>query len=132
MPTPVKKRKKTWGDSLSELTLKAGKWDELAAMEPLWAHNWRVRLGMIHGKWLNFVYLIGSTALIGGFSAQIARTWSMKEADEFTILLPILVAVGHFLHIPRAFTSHFWVWWVSQGILAVLAITLLVLVVMYS
>lgn len=138
--TPGEKERKK---KINNVFKKAHLWDQLAILaqheveevfehEPIWSRHWRIRLGLTHGKWLNFIYLIGSCALIGGFAAQIWRTLSIKQADEFTIMLPILVAIGHFLHIPRAATSHFWVWWLSQSILAILAVILLVLFISYS
>jgi hypothetical protein len=59
---------------------------------------------------LNALYLIGTALVHIGAIIQIWKIFNTGSAEDISALWIGAILFGHLLHVPRSFTSEFWVW----------------------
>jgi hypothetical protein len=63
-----------------------------------------------HEGRLNAMYLIGTALVHIGAITQIHKIFDTQSANDIAAFWIGAILLGHLLHIPRSFTSEFWVW----------------------
>lgn len=82
-------------------------------------------------RFLDTSYLAGTAITQVGAVTQVHRTYTTKSAEDIATMWIILLLLGQVLHLPRCFSSRFWVWKGSHVVSCILLGVLLTGVILY-
>ena len=91
----------------------------------------RLRNILKNERFLDISYMAGTVIVQIGAVTQIHRTYATKSVEDIAIMWIILLLIGQVLHIPRCFSSGFWVWKGSHVASCILVGVLLIGVILY-
>ena len=86
----------------------------------------------MHEHRLNALYLIGTALVHIGAITQIYKIFNSHSASDISALWIAAILLGHVLHVPRSFSSEFWVWKLNCCIGIVLCAIILGQVIIYG
>ena len=64
----------------------------------------------MHEHRLNTLYLLGTALVHIGAVTQIYKIFNSQSAEDIALFWIGAILFGHVLHVPRSFSSEFWVW----------------------
>jgi len=85
-----------------------------------------------HEDRLNASYLLGTALVHIGAVTQIVKIFNRGSAEDIAMFWIIAILLGHVLHVPRSFSSEFWVWKLNCCIGIVLCAIILGQVIHYG
>lgn len=81
---------------------------------------------------LNISYLLGTALVHVGAVVQIIKIFQTQSAEDIAIFWMIAILLGHIFHVPRSFSSHFWVWKLNCSMGIILSLMILVQVILWG
>ena len=81
---------------------------------------------------LNALYLIGTALVHIGAITQIYKIFQSHSAEDIALFWIGAILFGHVLHVPRSFSSEFWVWKLNCVVGIILCAIILGQVVIYG
>ena len=86
----------------------------------------------MHEHRLNALYLIGTALVHIGAVTQIVKIFDSQSASDISALWIGAILLGHLLHVPRSFSSEFWVWKLNCAVGIILCSIILGQVIVYG